>query len=174
MTGSSGRGRRTLEDLAKIAAEHDERDPRCIHEILSPTAGGILLFRTSTQGCLTHVARYVSHSTATYRKDLLICAEAECGVGASNGRRNPMIVIDPADETFGCHKCLARCIEYGLPTYSLIPDTGCSATDGQRFRPRPRPPAFDPGPADDFADLLAWSPPDPSTIVNTLDKPATM
>lgn len=134
------RARRSLSDLALVYAEMDRRDPRGIHEVLSPSAAGILLFRTSDIACLTHVTRYVTHSTATYRDFVLVAATAECGISGNYGwnHRRRMLVIDPADETFGCHACLAICERLGLPTYSLIPDTGCSATGGARFRPAVR------------------------------------
>ena len=135
--------RRTLEEIAQIYARMDERDPRCIHEILSPASAGLLLFRTSERGCLTHIARYVLDAVASYRTWLnggyQRSAHAECGVFASSGSNTrAMIVIDTADATFGCHACIARCEELGLPTYNLIPDTGCSATGGERYRRGPR------------------------------------
>lgn len=122
-----------------------ERDPRVTYEILSPGDAGLYLFRTSEVGCLTHIARYVLDSVASYRwwkeGGYQRSVEAECGVvGTIDGtrKRANAIVIDPADETFGCHECISRAARHGLPTFGLIPDTGCSATGGARFRPRRR------------------------------------
>lgn len=131
----------TLKDFAAQLAERDARDSRAIHEALSPEDGGILLFRTSQLGCLTHITRWVQHWTATYADELHVSAEALCGVfgttWASRRKGEGMLVRDPATETFGCHVCIERAERYGLPTYNLIPDTGCSATGGARFRPGP-------------------------------------
>lgn len=152
------RPRSTIADIAARYAEMDEHDPRGIHEVLTPTEGGILLFRTSTSGCLTHIARFVVHSTASYRDFLLLSVEAECGVrGVSGWRRwKEVIVVEPGDETFGCHVCIARCEKLDLPTYNLIPDTGCSATGGVRYRPKASKDLTDSGPCE---TILTWEGP---------------
>lgn len=129
--------RRSIAQLQRRYDQMDEIDQRAIHQVLSPVEAGILLFRTSELGCLTHITRHVVHWTATYRYEMLVGVQAECGISGTTLSRNPLVVIDPATETFGCHRCIEWCNKFGLPTYNLIPDNGCSATGGARFRPRP-------------------------------------
>lgn len=135
--------RRSIADLQRRYDELHVRDPRTVYEILSPSDADVYLFRTSEMGCLSHIARFVIDSVASYRTwsegGYHRSVEAECGIVGTLAGRHPMVVIDPADETFACHVCVERAVRHGLPTFGLIPDTGCSATGGERFRPKRRP-----------------------------------
>lgn len=135
--------RRSLDRIRRRYDELSVQDPRVTYEVLSPSDADVYLFRTSDLGCLTHIVRYVLDSVADYRwwtnGGYQRTLEAECGVHGSTGsvrRRGDSVVINPADETFGCHLCIASADRHGLPTFGLIPDTGCAATGGERFRPR--------------------------------------
>jgi hypothetical protein len=95
-------------------------------DLLQPASSAPQPLARSVGGCLTHIVRF--HTP----KGLMI---AQCGMLVAAHR---LQWVAPADETFGCHKCIANAEHYGLPTYQLIPDTGCAATDGQRYRPKDR------------------------------------
>lgn len=114
--------RRTVDDIKKRAFNGWQGSKRMVR---SPAEAGIYLAVTP-KGCLTHIVRYVSNwggSRASF--------EALCGIHQRVGA-----IVDPATELFGCHRCIAQAIKYGEPTYNLVPNTGCEATGGQRFRPR--------------------------------------
>lgn len=109
---------------------------------LSPDDAREYLF-VSSAGCLTHIIRWVGiqpehpvrGTTIVHPANRLY--QALCGVSASANRG--VTIIAPADELFGCHACLAAAERYGLPTYQLLPSTGCQATEGARYRPAYQP-----------------------------------
>ena len=128
--------RRTVDDLNRLWSEGIRSE--WVTTWRTPEDAGDLLFTTSSQGCLTHITRFVGDKTAHAKHARTFPAnryyEALCGVGSSRNRG--AVVVDPSDEMFGCHLCIAKAERYGLPSYGLLPSTGCEATAGARFRPR--------------------------------------
>lgn len=124
--------RRTVADMN--ARAHQRKWQYVYRE---PAEIGEYLFVTP-QGCLTHIIRWRWDRPATNRGVIDLSAprhhgyEALCGVGT--GRQ--VTIVDPADELFGCHRCIALAERYALPTFDLLPSTGCQATEGARYRPR--------------------------------------
>lgn len=89
---------------------------------------------TTTAGCLTHLTRYIS--TFRGRETPHAWCNTIPGLGGVSGTgRNRIVWVDPADELFGCHRCIDAAEKHDAPTFSLIPNTGCEATGGERYRP---------------------------------------
>jgi len=85
------------------------------------------LHTSKLDGCLTHITRLVTvHANRR-------SAQSLCG----NLQLAP-VWVDPADETFICRRCHRIAGVYGVPTFGLIPDSGCTISGGKRgLRARP-------------------------------------
>lgn len=79
---------------------------------------------TSRNGCLVHLTRFHTPKGTAF------------GVCGTMIAARHVVWVDPATVTFGCHLCVDRATSKGRPTHHLIPDTGCNATEGQRFLPK--------------------------------------
>ncbi|MCJ7726662.1 MAG: hypothetical protein MUP76_09790 [Acidimicrobiia bacterium] len=116
------------ERLLKRWNEHWWKPPTPEERLRVASGAPQPLFRSGhASACLTHIVRFI----APHRAEGTTTAFGECGVQIPRA-----VFIDPADETFGCAKCIAQCEKYKRPTYKLIPDTGCAATNGERYRPK--------------------------------------
>lgn len=129
--------RRTVEDMNRLWNRPGSDRAEWRMTFHSPADAGEYLFVSSSAGCLTHIIRWVAtqperavHGT-THPANRLY--QALCGVASSTNRG--VSVIAPDDEMFGCHRCLNAAARYDLPTYQLLPSTGCQATEGARWRP---------------------------------------
>ena len=95
---------------------------------------------TSTKGCLTHITRYIAERYDWETGALLgSTPHAWCNTfpglgGVSNGGTNAVVWIDPATEMFGCHRCISVVEKHGGESLHLVPNTGCEATGGERYR----------------------------------------
>lgn len=101
--------------------------------IQTPEEAGVFVV-TSPMGCLSHLVRYVSHWTLT-SGTVSVSYQCQCGTSV-NSRK--VIVVDPNDELFGCHRCIEVAFKHGEPTFNLVPETGCEATGGAHYRPKVR------------------------------------
>lgn len=85
---------------------------------------------------LVHLIRVPARLTDHQQNELAAnCRPAEgfCGTTQCYPRWVPV-----ADETFVCRRCHARAERYGVPTFGLIPDSGCAVSGGKRgLRGRP-------------------------------------
>lgn len=94
-----------------------------VDDALMPWADMPPLVRSTTgRACLSHRPRFMMvrpHRTSS---------EYWCGAMASR--------VEAAEDDFVCHRCEERAVEAGWPPSGLIPDTGCSATGGARYRKR--------------------------------------
>ena len=120
--------RRSVEVLNEKA-----RDNRHIGgNFITPAEAEAFLVTPLWEGCLTHIVRNVHVHTDGRRTFHL-----QCGAMAY-GTRNR--IVDPADEMFGCSRCLAAAAKYGEPTFRLIPTSGCEVSGGRRWKiPTRRP-----------------------------------
>lgn len=99
-----------------------------------PTEAQRLYVSTHESACLTHITRYVTehHRDGEYHHTT---PHGWCGTFPGAGRRNRGYEwVDPSGEVFGCHKCVERAEHFGVDTMLLIPNTGCEATEGKRYR----------------------------------------
>lgn len=83
------------------------------------------LFQSKHDGCLTHRTRYVVQVKNPWGEHFSWVAE--CGIGI-----NRAVVVDPRDEFFVCHKCIAVCERFGINTFNMVPATGCEVSNGRR------------------------------------------
>jgi hypothetical protein len=125
-------GPRTIEDVRRREREsfHAQgRPPATIHD---PTADECApLFTSRWPDCLTHVTRWITYFpewTGRYHTfEAYEYAQGWCGVTM---RCRQVALAESSG--FACRTCLARCEELDLPTWSLIPDTGCAVSGGKR------------------------------------------
>lgn len=127
--------RRTVEDLQR---REDARCRTCQPNHLGrtryrePTADEVCFASThhfAVGGCLTHLTRFV---TEHYKADGTLSHlsyEAQCGNGVSQRK-----AMAADGEFFGCHRCITMAEKHGLPTFNLVPSTGCEVSEGTRWK----------------------------------------
>lgn len=99
------------------------RNPAWDYGTIMPWAEMPALVRsTSGLACLSHRPRFMTIRPGG------ISSEHWCGALAIN--------VTSIEDDFVCHSCEERAVHFGWPPSTFIPDTGCSATEGRRFRPR--------------------------------------
>lgn len=112
--------RRTVEQI-KRAAFIGWRGERMM--VLSPEEARVFLVTSSLEGCLTHLVRYVTN----YNGSSNLSFHTQCNQLIHRGR-----VVDPAEEMFGCARCIEQAEKHQEPTFNLIPTTGCEVSGGKR------------------------------------------
>ena len=132
--GGRNHGPRTVAEI-RDRDHRLERRAEYRPDYLDPTLGEIEPLFTSAKfdDCLTHITRYVTRypnrKPRRANRNSPNTAHAWCGVMMQAS----MISLDDATG-FACHACIARCEQLGLPTWSLVPDTGCAVSGGRRGR----------------------------------------
>ena len=115
--------RRTIVDLNV----RERANPYLGGNYITPEEVGIYLVTPKWEGCLTHLVRsiHVRKGDGAYTYHL------QCGAQAYGWRNR---VVDPADEMFGCSRCLEAAAKFDAPTFRLIPTSGCEVSGGRRWK----------------------------------------
>lgn len=132
------RGPLTIAEMRELETNGWRRSGRGAPELLDPAADECAPLFTSQQysNCLTHITRVIrryptwefkTNGGRTIKHEAYESATGWCGVIMTCKQ----ITVAEASG-FACWKCLERCAHLGLPTWSLIPDTGCAVSGGRR------------------------------------------
>lgn len=131
------KSRRTLTELAAAWEAHPHLGGRPGDDtiLIGPDDGWGDLFRSRQPDCIPHLLRYGymrpanSGWASRFADDdgYRITAYAECG-----NQYTWVEPLDPHGIMFVCRRCYDARVRWGGRTYNLIPDDGCSITDGKR------------------------------------------
>ena len=114
-----------------LTIERLNRESRGQATYREPADSERLWTSSHARACLTHITRYIGEHVSVQDPDEL-SPHAWCGQFPSSAGFE---WVDPADEMFGCHKCVAAADHFTGDSMGLIPNTGCEASGGARYRP---------------------------------------
>lgn len=118
----------TIEKLNAQETERRRQQFTAIHR--EPTDGERMFRSRFKSACLTHIVRYVTdhYDQGEYVRST---PHAWCSMFPSSAGYQ---FVDPEDEMFACHKCVTFGEKFGADTFRMVPNTGCEATEGKRYR----------------------------------------
>ena len=88
-----------------------------------------------SSACLTHITRNVATFHEGPTPDTPIhhrTPHSWCGTFPGGRWNYEWVPVD--GEFFACHKCIDAAAHHGVDTFSLVPNTGCEATGGERYK----------------------------------------
>lgn len=131
----------TVEDVRERERGSYNPSGRPPTSFLDPSGGECApLFTSQLDDCLTHLTRWIaahpawtftSLSGKEFQHRAYEWATGWCGVMM---RARQIALADASG--FCCARCLERAAAFGMPTFGLIPDTGCAVSGGRRGRRR--------------------------------------
>jgi len=126
---------RTVDDLRLRELTAWRPTGRHPNTVLAPIEAGVFLATSRLADCLTHIVRNVTivHPWHDHRVGRTHLGHTTYVAWCAQFAHRP---VDPDDELFGCHLCIARADRYGYPTFNLVPATGCEVSGGKRGRRR--------------------------------------